>query len=294
MPSFKAMVDSLDDIEDEAHKPFYKEFEIKDAKGTPKKVFALDVENVDSHPTVLNLKSAFTRQKSETATAKARVAELETQVGELPDGFTADEWNRLKADDEARKANPDEKDLRKQLDAQAAALKTQHEATITALRTKLEKENGELKTALGEEKKARRSGIVQESLSRALTNAGVTKSAFVRAAKTLLEADLEVIEEEGKIDVRARAEQGGESVEDFVKGWVQTEDGKLFVEPARGGDADGSNKGGKSPEGNPWTKAGWNMTQQGAIYAADAARADRLAKAAGHKQAISASKVNAK
>jgi len=45
---------------------------------------------------------------------------------------------------------------------------------------------------------------------------------------------------------------------------------------------------------NPWAKASWNLTEQGRIYRRDRAEADRLAQAAGHKNALSARVGNAK
>ena len=39
---------------------------------------------------------------------------------------------------------------------------------------------------------------------------------------------------------------------------------------------------------NPWSRQHWNLTSQGQIYRQDKAEADRLAKAAGHKDAMSA------
>jgi hypothetical protein len=39
---------------------------------------------------------------------------------------------------------------------------------------------------------------------------------------------------------------------------------------------------------NPWSRASWNITQQGLTYQADPDRADRLAREAGHRKAIGA------
>jgi hypothetical protein len=45
---------------------------------------------------------------------------------------------------------------------------------------------------------------------------------------------------------------------------------------------------------NPWSKQHWNLTRQGQIYRQDQAEANRLARAAGHKDALSARRENAK
>jgi hypothetical protein len=45
---------------------------------------------------------------------------------------------------------------------------------------------------------------------------------------------------------------------------------------------------------NPWDREHWNLTHQGQIYRRDQAEANRLAQAAGHKDALSARVGNAK
>jgi hypothetical protein len=54
--------------------------------------------------------------------------------------------------------------------------------------------------------------------------------------------------------------------------------------PASEGGGAGGNRGGKvdnSP--NPWSHAGWNLTEQSKIYNSDRAKAERLATSAGVK-----------
>ena len=45
---------------------------------------------------------------------------------------------------------------------------------------------------------------------------------------------------------------------------------------------------------NPWSKQHWNLTNQAKIFNRDQAEADRLARAAGHKDALSARVKNAR
>lgn len=64
------------------------------------------------------------------------------------------------------------------------------------------------------------------------------------------------------------------------------------------GDTIGGGAGGQRGAGgsgaNPFSKAGWNMTEQGKIMEADAAKAEQLAKVAGHRDAANARKADAK
>jgi hypothetical protein len=45
---------------------------------------------------------------------------------------------------------------------------------------------------------------------------------------------------------------------------------------------------------NPWSKQHWNLTNQAKIFKRDQAEADRLAQAAGHRDALSARVKNAR
>jgi hypothetical protein len=45
---------------------------------------------------------------------------------------------------------------------------------------------------------------------------------------------------------------------------------------------------------NPWSKQHWNLTNQAKIFKRDQAEANRLAQAAGHKDALSARVKNAR
>ena len=45
---------------------------------------------------------------------------------------------------------------------------------------------------------------------------------------------------------------------------------------------------------NPWSRQFWNLAEQGQIFKRDKDKADRLARAAGHKDAMTARIANAK
>jgi hypothetical protein len=66
----------------------------------------------------------------------------------------------------------------------------------------------------------------------------------------------------------------------YADSWAQTDEGKIYIgTPVGGGGGGGGDL--RKGERNPWAKETFNMTEQGAIYKADPARAERLAKAAG-------------
>lgn len=51
--------------------------------------------------------------------------------------------------------------------------------------------------------------------------------------------------------------------------------------PSQGGGSRGSNVNGAGGAMNPWSKEGWNMTEQGKVYRENPQRAEQLAKSAG-------------
>lgn len=62
---------------------------------------------------------------------------------------------------------------------------------------------------------------------------------------------------------------------------------------SRGGGA-GGQRGGGGGSTNPFSKGAWNMTAQGQLMASDPAKAEQMAKAAGHREAASAKQNDAK
>lgn len=88
--------------------------------------------------------------------------------------------------------------------------------------------------------------LVDNALTEALTKAGVSNPAHLKAAKAMILAEnkAEVSESDGQ----AVASISGKSIADFVTTFAQGEDGKHFVSaPANGGGgANGSNGGGKA------------------------------------------------
>lgn len=145
--ALKTVLDTLDGIDD-AVKPLYVE---KDGK------FILDLEGVDGHPEVANLKSAYERVKADKATLKT----------------------------EADKARED----------LAAALKgTPDAAALVAERQRLE---GERDSAIRERDEARGqiTGLTRDqALSEALISAGVTDGGLQKGASAILRDQIKMVE----------------------------------------------------------------------------------------------------
>lgn len=179
--------------------------------------FVLQVEGVDEHPDVANLKSAYERVKADRETIKTERDTLRSKVSTLPEDFDPAKWDKLKdgkADEAAQ-----------------IKLKDEYEAKIAELTGKL--------TATQE---AARKNAIDRDLTQELTAAGVTNPAFIKAAQTMLSGNVQV-DDGGKALVET--DMGPIGLGDYVKRWVSGE-GKDFVTAPKGGGAKGGDSGGKS------------------------------------------------
>lgn len=187
----KTVVETLDGL-DEAVKPFYAESGGK---------FILQVDGIDAHPDVANLKSAYERVKADKEAAKA--AEKRAK-----DDLAA-----------AMKDKPDAEALVK--------LRDEMEGKIAALTTERDDLSGKL------------TGVTRDrALTDALSSAGVTNPAFVRAATAMLSGQVKMVD--GKAFVET--DMGPVDVAQHVKRWAASE-GKDFVTPPAGGGARGNDSG---------------------------------------------------
>lgn len=211
----KAVLDSLDGLDD-AVKSFYAETDGK---------FILQIDGIDSHPTVAPLKNAYERTKTDRETAKAEAATLKAQIAELQKGAPDTAATQAKL-----------ADLQAKLDAANAT-------------------NGELTGKL--------TGVTRDrALSDALTAAGVTNPAFVKAAQAMLGSKVKI---EGDV-MLVETGMGPKLLPAFVKEWAAG-DGKDFVSKPSGGGAHG-NQGGSTAGGKTITRADYNAMRPDAQAAA--------------------------
>lgn len=207
----KTVLESLDGL-DEALRAHYAEKE---------GAFILQVEGVDAHPDVANLKNAYERTKADRDAARAERDEWKSKAGNMPDDFDPEKWEKLKA------GKPDE-------------------AALVKLRQDMEAKIGEWQQkAEAAEKKAIQSAIDRD-LTDALTAAGVTKPAFAKAARNML-APLVKMGDDGSPIVDT--DMGPMAPVEYVKRWAADE-GRDFVTLPSGGGASGGNGSGT---GKKWS-----------------------------------------
>ena len=183
--ALKALLDNLEGVDD-AVKPFYAEADGK---------FVLQVEGVDDHPEVANLKNAYSRTKEDREKAKQEAATLKSQIDEL------------------KKGAPD-----------TAAT----QAKIAQLQEQLEAANGK-----ATEWQTKYTGITRDqALSGALQGAGITNPTFLKAAQAMLSGMVK-LGDDGTAYVDTG--MGPKVLGDFVKGWAAGEGKAFVAPPSGGG-----------------------------------------------------------
>lgn len=272
--ALKAILDSLDGIEESLHS-LYAE---KDGK------FVLQLEGVDAHPAVVALKNGHTNSKRERDEARAELRTLKEKYGSLPDDFDADEYTRLKSEEEARLADPENKDLQSKINAATTAVKTQLEAKLDRQKRDADAKIAEKDAEIAKRDSEIRRRVVTDGLRTALTEANV-KPGLITGAVAMFDRDVEVVLEDDQYVARMKSDLGGDEVAKFIGNWAQTDAAKDFIATATGPDVQGNNRrgGGGDSASNPFGKAGWNKTAQAALIRDNRAKAEQMAKAAGFK-----------
>lgn len=277
--SLRTILENLDDIPDNMHE-LYTE---KDGK------FILNLEGVDEHPAVTALKNALERQKQANRKINDDFKAAKEKLAKIPEDFDPDEFLRIKTTLEEYEANPDKRKdgdakaaqeavaARKMLEQKMANMEKANTDAINKFKKQLEVKDGFISQLL-----------IDEGLTKALVEVGVGKE-FLKAAKALLREDVKVVDEDGSYKAIVETDTGPLDISRYVSDWVASDEGKVFIPPAKGSDAGPGKTGPKLNLGekNPWAKETWNLTLQGKMLREDRMKADKLAKAAG--QAISSS-----
>lgn len=208
----KTVLESLDGVDD-AVKSLYAETDGK---------FVLQIEGVNAHPEVVNLKSAYERVKADLSGAKARLADAEKRVA--PEDFDAEAWKAIK-------------DGKPDAEAEARA-----QQQLVALRKTLEGERDEWKSKHDNLVNEFRVSRVNGELADAIAKVGVTTPEFAQAARAVLSPQIKLNGDIAEFDT----DMGPMSIGDYVKRWAANE-GKVFVSPPKGDGASGSSQSPSTP-----------------------------------------------
>jgi hypothetical protein len=274
--ALKSILDSIDDLPPDVQS------EYKAQKVGDKDVFVLDVEGLDAHPGVGTLKSAYERVKGDKKKLGDDLKLANTKLATFPAEFTVEEWDRLKAIEEA---GPDDPEGKKRTQAELAAQKKNMEEKHTNEIKKKDEEIGKRDKIIADRDGEVGRLLIDSNLSTALTEAGVGKQ-FLRAATAMLRPEIKVTRDEETGQSRAffDTDLGEIDIPKFVETWSKSDEGKAFIPNPTGGGAGGNqNNQNKSDNDNPFSEKFWSKTKQGALVKTDRPKAERLAKQAGFR-----------
>ena len=269
--AFKMVLDSLDGLSEDVAKEYVE----KDGK------FHIQVEGMKTQADIDRVTSSLNAARTEASGFKAKLALLGDR--KVEDVVTM--LDRIPELEAAAAGKLDEDKLKEMAEARARAIVAPIERERDGLKTKVGELEGTVQTYVTKE----RTRTIHDQIKDAAIKAGVVPEA-IEDAIILGERVFELEEGTGKAVVKEGASGHTQGLE--VKDWLsdlQTKKPHWFG-GSSGGGANGNRGGGGGAEPNPFTHDHWNMTKQGQIMQQDPSRADRLAKAAGHKDAASAVK----
>lgn len=266
--SIKAIVSALEELE-EPLRPLFQE--IPDPADKTKTIFALDLDDtINMHPKIRTMKTAFEATKTELKDKRTALAAAGERLKIIPDDFDPEAYKVL-IEDATNKG--------KKIDERIAAVRAEEAKKTGELMAPLTARIAVLETSA-------KSKAASEAITEALTAANIAPE-FMGAARALIASKYKIKTEEpepGEFVVTIDTEAGDSDAKNFVRDWVQGDEGKHFVRKATGGGAEGGKPGGGTNGENPFAKGpGFNMTKQQAMIVANPVAARSLALAAGVK-----------
>ena len=198
--AIKVIQESLESVPEGLHE-YYKETDGG---------FVLNVEGIDSHPDVSNLRNAYQRVKESDKEARAMLGEYKQKAENLPEDFDPKLWKQAKSGELTEGLVEVRKQLEQELE-QAKSRAASYEQQIQTL-------------------------TVDRTLGDALEAANITNPAYKKAVTTMLRDKVKLDGE----NVIVESDMGPISARDYVQKWVSTDEGKPFVsQPSGGGSKSG-------------------------------------------------------
>ena len=270
MPKLRAVVESLDEVEDSC-----RDYDVEsDLDGKTVHVLDLEPDTVRDHPETRALKNALDRQKSRVSELQQKVTAAEEKAQSLPEDFDADEWEKLKELKEQVESG--DHDKKRQAD-----LEQVYEAKLARERDALQKQIDEQRQENERIRATNHRLVRDQALDSAIEKASIAPR-HRKLVRAFLEDHVRALEgDDGEIRVVAVTEYDDETpLDKFVSTWAETDEGRLYVEQPTGADARGS-KTTRSKKANPFSRETWSLTEQTRLVRENIDEARRLAKEAG-------------
>jgi preprotein translocase subunit SecD len=271
--ALEATVDSLDNIPEALHSEYVQQGD----------KFVLQVTGMKPEADFQRVQTALNKERNDHNNLKGRVS----QLGDRKIEDVVTQLDRIPELEAAAEGKLDEEKINGIVEARVRTKL----APVERERDQFKARVGELEGTVGELTGKERKRLIRDEVRKAAKAAKVTDEALDDAL-LLGDTVFEIREDDGKVVVKDGTSytQGIEPSVLFTD--LQSKKPHWFGASSGGGS--GGNRGGPAGGSNPFSKSGWNMTQQGQAMSADSAKADQLAKAAGHRDAASARKADAK
>ena len=235
-------------------------------------IWVTDVTDIETHPKVVKLKNAYTREKEKRDAQATAIADAQLRLDAMPEDYTPERWEELKLA-ESKMVDPDKQKeaIKKQLDENRLAVKRDLEEKHRLETETLTKKNEKLESFLERT-------IKQDRLREGLVVAGIDK-AFLAGAMALLAPRVKIEQEGDEFRDIVDTDLGDVSAKDYALNWVTTDEGKPYVSKASGPELGPKRKFNLANDNNnPWITG--NLTQQSIITATEPAKAEKFKVAA--------------
>jgi hypothetical protein len=230
----KAFYESMDEVP-EALRDHYTEDKGK---------FVLAVDDIDDHPKVRGVITANRENIRKRDEYKAKAAEAEAKLAEIPEDFDAEKWVSLNANangDDPAKKDEQLQSMKAVYEGKLANLQKKYETDMAARAAELQERDGYIDSTV-------RDGGLKDSLLAVGVNPDLIDGAIasLRNSVKVQRAD------DGSRKAIVETDLGEIGVTDFVKDWAQTK-GKAYLAPPTGhapNGNDGQRRGVKTPAGD--------------------------------------------
>lgn len=200
--------------------------------------YTLAIEGVDSHPEVQGLKSSLQKQKQDREKLRKERDQFRERASLVPDDVDQETLEQALERIRSGEPDPDDKDKGgkgKGDDTDPAKVRQQIEKRY---QSQLEEKD----QAIHQRDQQVRQLVVDNGLTGALQQNGVTTPGLQKGAKRLLQDQVKVQEgDDGSLQAVVDTDMGEVSLEQFVKDWVSSEEGQDYLPKASGSGARGAN-----------------------------------------------------
>ena len=270
--AFKMVVDTLDGLPEDVAKEYIEQ----DGK------FVIQVEGMKTQADIDRVQSSLTAARTEASGFKAKLALLGDR--KVEDVVTL--LDRIPELEAAAEGKLDEEKINQLVEGRIQAKLAPVTRERDSAKTRVTELEGIVANFEGKEK----GRTIHDQVRRAAKAAGVLDEA-VDDALMLADRTFELTEDGVAVVKKDTSFAEGLQPKDW---FADLQAKRPHWWPATAGGGAGGNRGGNGGGTNPWSHEGWNLTDQGKIYAADKGRAETLAKAAGHASPLGAQKPEAK